>query len=183
MDTALFHLLNTGFTAPPLDWLVYAVSHKAVFAVVGGAIGAAAFIRGTGETRRMIVALATAVVLSDVAVLILKDLFARVRPCHALEGVRVLAGCSDSYSLPSRHTTDMFAIMTFLSLRFRRWAPALLAAALLVGYSRVYAGAHYPGDVAAGALLGAAAALVVDRLDRGVAEGALFKRRRERGEA
>ena len=64
-------------------------------------------------------------------------------------------------SFPSDHATAAFAV-AFAVLAFSLRAGILfLCAASLIGASRVLVGLHYPGDVAGGALLGVAAALVV----------------------
>jgi undecaprenyl-diphosphatase len=89
----------------------------------------------------------------------LKQVFNRLRPCHALEGVRLLGGCTQSTSMPSGHSTNSFAYavpLFFVTRGYIKFAwrlyPLILAAA--VAYSRPYLGVHYPGDIAAGALLG-----------------------------
>lgn len=67
-----------------------------------------------------------------------------------------------SRSFPSGHTSEAFAMATSLSLIAPKWyviTPAY-AFAGLVGYSRMYLGAHYPTDVIAGALVGSAAAWI-----------------------
>ena len=54
--------------------------------------------------------------------------------------------------------------MTAFTLSYRRswrWKVPLLSIALLVGYARIYMGAHYPLDVAAGGVVGGFAGLVV----------------------
>jgi undecaprenyl-diphosphatase len=48
--------------------------------------------------------------------------------------------------------------MLFLGLVFRPWLVPLLAVAILVSYSRIYTGVHWPSDVLAGMLVGAAIA-------------------------
>lgn len=61
-------------------------------------------------------------------------------------------------SFPSGHAAVAFATATFLSLNYRKWyviAPSFLWAAA-VAYSRMDLGVHYPSDVLAGAIIGAA---------------------------
>jgi membrane-associated phospholipid phosphatase len=65
-------------------------------------------------------------------------------------------------SFPSDHAVAAFAIAFSVALLGGRRAGALfLAGASLVAITRVFIGLHYPGDVAGGAVLGLAAALVV----------------------
>lgn len=97
------------------------------------------------------------------SVVLFKDTVQRLRPCHApdLQGMVHLvdAHCGGSYGFVSSHAANHFAIAVFMGglLQHRpRWSVlALLAWAGVVGYSRVYLGAHYPGDVIVGALYGA----------------------------
>jgi len=87
---------------------------------------------------------------------LLKASLQRTRPCHVIHDVHLLAGCTRSFSLPSNHASNMFALATvgWLGLRRWRWVLPLLAAG--VSYSRVYLGVHYPTDVLAGAVWGGA---------------------------
>jgi undecaprenyl-diphosphatase len=94
----------------------------------------------------------------------LKHFFERVRPCQALDGVRLLVGCGKSFSMPSNHAVNAFAFMTpFSMLRKGRIRYLFLIAALLVGFSRIYVGVHYPSDVVAGGLIGVLMAIVILR--------------------
>ena len=69
-----------------------------------------------------------------------------------------------SWSFPSGHTGSSFASAWILSTIWPRQSPFFLGLASLVGLSRIYAGAHYPGDVAAGAILGVALSEIVRRV-------------------
>ncbi len=160
LDAGLFRLVNDSLSAYWLDPVMQFVTVK--FNFLGAIIIAAALILVLGK-RRDRIGLAVLVVnvsAADFTCNVLKHLIMRVRPCAALPDVRMLVGCSGSFSLPSGHATNIFAAMVFLSLRYRKFTPAFLSFAFLVAVSRVYVGVHYPLDVAAGAALGTGIAFV-----------------------
>ena len=92
---------------------------------------------------------------------VLKPIFMRVRPCYDTElhiHVRDLVGCGGRYGLPSSHASNHFGLASFwfLSISWmsnRKWWWLWLWA-FLIGYSQVYVGKHFPGDILIGALLG-----------------------------
>ncbi|HET9209322.1 MAG TPA: phosphatase PAP2 family protein [Thermoanaerobaculia bacterium] len=85
----------------------------------------------------------------------LKRLCRRERPSRGIGGFAALAENPDVFSFPSGHTSVAFAIAAaFAGQAAGPLGTLLLVLAAGIGVSRVYLGAHYPLDVAAGALVG-----------------------------
>jgi undecaprenyl-diphosphatase len=84
----------------------------------------------------------------------IKSYFRRRRPFVEIVRALVIGKKPGSWSFPSGHTASSFASAWVLSTIWPGRAPIFLSLASMVGLSRVYAGAHYPGDVASGALAG-----------------------------
>lgn len=89
---------------------------------------------------------------------IMKKSIKRIRPCNAIEQVHLTVRRSHSYSMPSNHATNFFALATIFSFFYRRYWKWIYGAAALVAFSRISVGVHYPFDALVGALLGAAIA-------------------------
>ncbi len=156
IDTWTFHLINRSFQNPLFDLLMPILSTKRYFILPAAVLILMLAVWGG---RRMWVVLAVAVVavaLSDLGTNLIKVTLHRMRPCHVIPDVRLLVGCTRSFSLPSNHASNMFALATVGWLGIRRWQWVLLLLAAGVAYSRVYLGVHYPADVLAGAVWGGA---------------------------
>jgi len=85
----------------------------------------------------------------------------RDRPFAELEEVNQLLHHIESNGFPSDHAAAAAAI-AFMLLRFSRPIGSLaLLLAAVVGFSRIWVGVHYPGDVAAGFAVGTACSFAV----------------------
>jgi membrane-associated phospholipid phosphatase len=123
----------------------------------------------------------TAFLASALCIQVLKSFFSMPRPkqffpsgqyAYFIDGVTHM-GFS---SFPSGHATTIFALATMLALfeKNKKWNAAYLVAAAAVGYSRIYLGQHFLGDVLVGSLMGVLLAVLVNWL---------FTRRAGRGRA
>jgi len=163
IDTSLFfffnHTLQTDMLAPAAVFLTG--QNEYIFAVL-----ALLLFRHKqwAQTLRLLALVLVTVAISDATGFVLKELIGRVRPCHALEGASVLVYCGKSFSLPSNHALNSFAVagVVFFMTKDRiRYSFVVLAA--LVALTRPVVGVHYPSDILAGAALGLGLAWVVVR--------------------
>ncbi|MEU5164469.1 phosphatase PAP2 family protein [Streptomyces sp. NPDC020875] len=94
----------------------------------------------------------------------LKTVFDEERPCRTVEDAATsLVACppTGDWSFPSNHASIAGAAAVALVLAWPRIAALVVPMALLMGFSRVFVGVHYPHDVAVGLVLGAVVAAVV----------------------
>ncbi|NUN10887.1 MAG: phosphatase PAP2 family protein [Ignavibacteriaceae bacterium] len=85
---------------------------------------------------------------------VLKEWFARIRPCNVLPDAITPLGTQGTYSFPSNHALNNFAVAAFFSLIYPKLKYLLYTVASLIALSRVYLGLHYPSDILGGAVIG-----------------------------
>lgn len=111
------------------------------------------------KTRKSGVILALALCV-DVLMcnIILKNVFARIRPCDVNTTVQLLIARPVDFSFPSGHTAASFASAAalFFAGEKKLWKPVLVLA-VLIAFSRLYLYVHYPTDILGGIVVGVTA--------------------------
>lgn len=112
----------------------------------------------------LLLALAIGALLTNVG---LKNLVARIRPYDFSDQVRLLVKPQADYSFPSGHTCASFAAAVACWKKLpRRYGILAVILAVLIAFSRLYVGVHYPTDVLGGMLIGVFAGWAACRILR-----------------
>jgi membrane-associated phospholipid phosphatase len=150
VNRPVFQMVN-GIKWPPLDWVMLSITHLG-----NGTVAALIILLVTPFRRDLTIRAALAMVMAGVLTSLIKEFFPLPRPPAVFgDAMEVLGVRMMGKSFPSGHTATAFALACSLKgVTDGRVQRAALMLAALVGVSRVYIGAHFPVDVAAGALLG-----------------------------
>jgi undecaprenyl-diphosphatase len=161
IDQQLFLFLNS-LNSPFFDQVMHAISGIIIWIPLYLAILISIGIRYKRKFLVIVIFIILAATLSDQLSVVVKNLVHRLRPCHepALESlVHLFNGeCGGMFSFVSSHATNSYdvALLSLLFIRKRWYTISIIIWATVVGYSRIYLGVHYPGDVICGSVLGAA---------------------------
>lgn len=174
IDRSVFLFLNRDVANPVFDVVMPFITNKNNFNIPFVLIILALLILG-GKKGRIAVLLGLIVVtLSDqLSSSVIKPLVGRIRPCHPdflIEGARYLIGYKRSFAFPSSHAANMASAALWFSYQYKRYTWIFVAIAILVGYSRIYVGVHYPIDVLGGYVVGVFCAFMVIYAEKGISK-------------
>lgn len=165
-DTALLDWLNSHHVPGSVPFLQF-ISDAATWFSISGVV-LVLILSWLTKSRimfRNFLIMALALILTAIMIQMLKALFDRERPFYTFPFIEKLSSGGGS-SFPSGHTMEAFAMAAAAGLLFRKiWlvVPVMLWA-LLVAYSRVALGVHYPSDVIGGMIIGTGIGWLVTRV-------------------
>ena len=161
-DVAVFRAIHHGMHQPWLDPIMMALTDPGPWKIpLLGLVALLFLLRGRRGAIGVVILALTIAAGDQLSSHILKPVFRRARPSTALVDALPLFGVRHSYSFPSTHATNFFAAAPVVAAVFPEAAIFAYAYAAAVSFSRIYVGDHYPGDVAAGALVGLAVAALL----------------------
>ncbi|MFZ5967301.1 MAG: phosphatase PAP2 family protein [Bacillota bacterium] len=159
-DVRIFSFVNQQLQCRVLDMVLPKLTH----------LGGAAFILVSllllvfslyGTPRIWAIEALFSLCASHLVVRVMKKRYLRPRPYITLPNTRIFPNPLMDYSFPSGHTTASFSVAVAFSLHSILLTFLLMPLAIIVGFSRVYLGLHYPTDCAIGAAVGCFSSLLV----------------------
>ena len=161
-DLWLFRWIN-GLNFPePLEFLIILIRNRYLWLPVYLALITWVLTKHTSfVSSYLLLFLFSGVIIADItSSQVFKKWIERTRPCNEVglePHITERITCRYSYSFPSSHATNHFAIATLLyglfGHRHRRWMMWYLWATM-ISLAQVYVGVHYPLDIVGGAILG-----------------------------
>lgn len=160
IDHALFHFINDTIANPILNWIMPIVTNENNIAIplILFWLWLLLFQGKRGKIAAILLLLTVA--LTDViAAQIIKPWIGRIRPSHAmLDNINLLVSKGGKYGFVSNHAANTMAAATIIGYFYKKWKSVVITISIIVGFSRVYVGVHYPFDVLGGWLFGYAVA-------------------------
>ncbi len=156
LDAGLFRFINLKLSNPVFDVVMPFLSGNVLFIPV--VLLAIALLIWKGRVRGALCVAMLALIIWPGDSFIcntIKHAVERPRPFLVIPGTHLPAGRGGDFGMPSSHAANWFAATLIMFIYYRRSLWFMLPMALAVSFSRIYNGVHYPGDVLAGAILGA----------------------------
>ena len=175
IDSHLMYFFNDTLHNPVFNLIMPIFDYDEIWRIplIAAWLGVMIF----GKRRARIVGLGALVLImmtDPISAAVLKPLFDRIRPCNVLPGINmwhegvwivipdpILQIYKNSPSLPSSHATNTFAQGLWWGWAYPKAKWYCYGTAFIIGYSRIYDGVHFPGDVLFGWIVGGVCFLLI----------------------
>lgn len=155
IDLSIFYFFNHTLSSGFLDKFFSVITNVNSWYIAYVILLGISFSKGGTKGKLAVLGIILLIIVTDqTGYRLLKEYFARPRPCNALTDVLTPLGCTGSFSFPSNHALNNFAAAMFFYRLFPKLKWVLFITASLVAISRVYLGLHYPSDIFGGAVIG-----------------------------
>ncbi len=162
LDTELFLYLNALCRNSFFDFVMWWASNRFIWIPFYAWLLYLLWKKYPKRFWVLLISIALMILVTDQLCDLAKTGIKRFRPTHELAIAHLVHTINNYrgglYGFYSGHATNAFAVGAFTHVLLRKsskWVlPVMLVYLILVPYSRIYLGVHYPGDVLVGALVG-----------------------------
>ena len=157
LDRTCFLFINNHLSNPVFDFIMPLFDDSKKIIPFMLAPWLIALIIDKKKRWQLAILIPLAIILIDQSGLYLKKSILRPRPWAGLDSDLVnhlVEQKGRNYSFPSNHAANMAGLATVFSAIYNRYQKIFWTIAIIVMFSRVYIGVHYPLDVLAGLCLG-----------------------------
>ena len=164
LDVSLFYLINHLPHNLILNFIFGSITLVGYLGIIWFIIGFIIYFKEKKRDRRLLFSLALVELFSIFVEVSVKNMVGRLRPQFVLPGVIEPFDFYRSFSFPSGHAVIAFAGAFVLSRYKPKFKWLFYSIAVIISFSRIYLGKHFPSDILGGAVIGMGIGWFADKI-------------------